>query len=165
MPEFMHDAHAWVAFSFVIFAAVAFMLGRRQVLAALDGHIAKVRHDIDTAAALRAEAQKLFDDYSNQHKDSAAESAKIIANAQTHAAEIRAQAQRELSEALERREQQLTQRLCRMEDAAVQDIKAYAADLVVKATAEIIADKMDEKTGLKLIDQSVNQLSGQLNAG
>ena len=39
--EWFHDAHVWVALSFVIFVVVAFVLGRKPVLARLDGRIAQ----------------------------------------------------------------------------------------------------------------------------
>ena len=49
-----------------------------------------------------------------------------------------------------------------MEQNAVQEIRAYAAELAVKATTEIIAKQMDKKTNENLIDQSIKNIARQL---
>ena len=63
---------------------------------------------------------------------------------------------------MKRREQQLEDRLRRAEETAVADIRAYAAELAVKATREIITDKMDDKTNARLVEDSVRRMAGQL---
>jgi F-type H+-transporting ATPase subunit b len=61
-----------------------------------------------------------------------------------------------------RKEEHLSQRLKRMEDGVKAEIQAYAAELAVKATAEIIASKLDHAANDRLIDQSIKSLAGQL---
>ena len=162
MNEILHDAHAWVALSFVIFAVLAFVVGRPRITAKLDERIATIRKDIDTAESLRTEAEILLATYTQKQQEATREAASIIKAAQEHAALIRQQATAELNETLQRREQQLQDRLQRQQASAVQEIRAYAAELAVKATAEIIADKMDEKTNAQLVEQSVKNVAGQL---
>jgi F-type H+-transporting ATPase subunit b len=162
MIEMLQDAHAWVAISFAIFAVLAFVLGRGKVLAKLDGRIAQIRREIETAESLRLEAQELLASYQRKQRDAVRDAETMVAAARQHAEQIRRHAGDELNETLNRREQQLEDRLRRMEQAAIQEIRAYAAELAVKATAEIIADKMDEKTNGQLVDQSMKQFTGQL---
>jgi len=91
-----------------------------------------------------------------------AEIKKDIETAAALRAEISRQADAERKELLKRREQQLTERLRRMEEAAIQEIRAYAADLAVKATTDIIAGKMDDKTNAKLVEQSTKQIAAKI---
>jgi F-type H+-transporting ATPase subunit b len=162
MMDFLQDAHAWVAISFVIFAVGGYVFGRKAVAAKLDGRIAAIRRDIDTAAALRAEAQALLSTFENKQREAAREVESMISHARQQADSIRRQAASDLEDAVRRREQQMADRLRRMEENTVADIRAYAADLAVKATAEIIADKMDEEVNAHLVEQSVKKIAGQL---
>jgi F-type H+-transporting ATPase subunit b len=163
MSELLQDVHIWVAISFVLFAVGLVKFGRKAFLGKLDARIAEIRKEIDTAAALRQEAQDLLTLYQRKQQDAEKEAQALIDNAKHHAAEIRKQADAEREDILRRREQQVEERLRRMEAAAVQEIRAYAAELAVKATTEIIAAKMDDKTNARLVEQSVKQLAGQLS--
>lgn len=161
--DFLHNSGVWVLFSFLIFAYVAWSKGRGALLGKLDARIAEIKREIDTASSLRIEAQDLLAQYQRKQRDAAKEAQTIVATAQKHAEDIKRQMEAELSETAKRREQQLQDRLRRMEEAAMADIRAYAAELAVKATAEIIAEKMDEKTNARLVDDSIKQVAGQLN--
>ena len=43
----------------------------------------------------------------------------------------------------------------------VNEIKAKTAQLAAQAARQIITEKLDEKTALKLVDQSVEQIAAQ----
>ena len=162
MTEYLQSSEVWVSFSFVIFVVGIFVLGRKPLFAKLDAKIAEVKKEIETATALRQEAQDLLALYQRKQQDAEKEARAIIENAKKHAVEIGQQADAERKELLKRREQQTEERLRRMEEAAIQEIRAYAADLAVKATTEIIAGKMDEQTNARLVEQSVKQVADQL---
>jgi F-type H+-transporting ATPase subunit b len=162
MGEMLQDPHIWVAISFVVFAIGLIKFGGKALLARLDAKIVEVKKEIETAAALRSEAQDLLNLYQRKQQDAEKEAQAIVANAKKHAAEISKQADAEREEILERREQQVSERLRRMEEAAIQEIRSYAADLAVKATTEIIAKKMDEQTNARLVEQSVKDVAKQL---
>jgi len=160
---FFQEATNWVLISFVIFAIGFWKFGLKLMLGKLDGRIEEIRKEIETAESLRIEAQELLAQYQRKQRDAAKEAEAIVASAQKHAAEIQKAAEAELNELIARKEAQLKDRLQRMEDVALQDIKSYAAELAVKATAEIIAKQMDEKTNARLVEQSIKTVSGQLN--
>lgn len=160
---FFQEATNWVLISFVIFAVGFWKFGLKLMLGKLDGRIEEIRKEIETAESLRIEAQELLAQYQRKQRDAAKEAEAIVASAQKHAAEIQKAAEAELNELIARKEAQLKDRLQRMEDVALQDIKSYAAELAVKATAEIIAKQMDEKTNARLVEQSIKTVAGQLN--
>ncbi len=158
----LQSSEVWVTFSFVLFVIGFITFGRKPILAKLDAKIAEIKKDIETAAALRAEAQELLALYQRKQQDAEREAQAIIENAKKHAAEISRQADEERRELLRRREHQLAERLRRMEETAKQEIRAYAADLAVKTAKDIIVGKMDDKTKAKLIEQSVKQVATKI---
>ncbi len=159
---FFNEATNWVLISFVIFAIGFWKFGLKALLGKLDGRIAEIRKEIETAESLRVEAQELVAQYQRKQRDATREAEAIIAAAQKHAAEIQNHAESELNEMVARKEAQLRDRLKRMEEVALNDIKSYAAELSVKATAEIIAKQMDQATNDRLIEQSIKSIASQL---
>lgn len=161
--ELLHHTSTWVLFSFLIFVVMIIKLGKTKFMELLDGRIKQIREEINTAESLRIEAQELLAQYQRKHRDAMKDAEKIIAHAKENAEESRKLAEAQLEATLERREQQLKDRIARMEQNAVQEIQSYAAELAMNAAAEIISEKLDKKTGEKLIDQSIRSLAGQIH--
>ena len=160
--EFLQDAQIWVLSSFLIFCFIIWKFAKDKVLGLLDKRIEDIRKEIETAESLRVEAQELLAQYQRKQRDAASEARVIIATAEKHAAQILADSETELAEIALRREQQLAARLKRMEQNAIQEIHAYAADLAIKATSEIITRQMDKKTNENLIQNSIKTIAGHL---
>src|ERR1700761_8289263 len=116
MTEYLQSTEVWVCFSFAIFVIAGFALGRGPIVAKLDAKIAEVKKEIETATALRQEAQDLLALYQRKQQDAEKEARAIIENAKKHAIEIGQQADAERKELLKRREQQTEERLRRMEE-------------------------------------------------
>lgn len=157
------DPTLWVAFSFVVFIALAFKLGRASVLKVLDERIDAVRHDLATAEKLKIEAQTMLAEYQHKQLDAAREAEQLINEARKNAARLQQQAEEDFTATMARREDMMKERILRMEDAAMNDIRRYAAELAISATTQIIAEKMDEKSAERLADSSIGKLSGHLN--
>lgn len=157
------DPYLWIVLSFILFVYILWRFAKDKFLALLDKRIEGIRKEIETAESLRIEAQELLAQYQRKQRDAAQEADQIIENAQNHAKRIRKQAEAELEETMARREEQLKERLQRMEENAIQEIQAHAAALAVQATAGIIMDKLDKKTGDALLEQSIKNVSAQVN--
>ncbi len=160
---FFTDPAIWVAVSFTIFAIAAFVFGRKILFKTLDDKIAAIRNEIVTAENLRNEAQKLLIEYEAKQKAAQSEAQKMIENAKIQAADLHKRADQELTETMARRESMLKERIQRMEETAVDDIRRYAADLAISATAEIIAQKLDQASASRLTDASIRKVSENLN--
>ena len=163
MEQLLHDTNFWVLISFTLFVVLVFKSAKTAILGKLDGRIAQIRTDIATAENLRVEAQDLLAQYQRKQRDAQNEAEAIIANARNHAAEIRKTAETDLHEMIDRKEKQLTDRLKRMEDSAKAEIRAYASELAVKATAEIIANRLDDAGNARLVDQAIKTLPSNMN--
>lgn len=163
MEQLIQDTNIWVLVSFLLFAVIILRLGKGAFLGKLDGRIAEIRADIETAEKLRAEAQELLSNYQVKKRDAAEEAQQIIAKAKLTAEDINKQAKLDLEEMLSRKEAQLAERLKRMEEAAKAEIQAHAAELAIKATAEIIAASLDAESNSRLVDMTIQSLPKELN--
>ena len=159
----LSDPTIWVVFSFVIFAALAFVFGRKSVTGMLDTQIDKIRNDISSAEKLRAEAEALLTQHQTNLKNASVEADKIIARAKQQAADIRAQSEKEFNETMSRREVMLKTRIEQMERSAIDDIRRYAAEMAITATTEIISQKMTKQSANNLVDNSIDQIATKLN--
>ncbi len=163
MLELFQDTGTWVLLSFCIFAVFAYKKGKDKFIAMLDDRIMTVRKEIETAESLRIEAQELLAQYERKQKDARQEAERIVKTAKEHAIKIKKQAEIDLEETMVRREQQLETRLHRMEEDAIQEIRSHAAELSVRATLEIINEKLNKTANNKLIDATIKNIEGQLN--
>ncbi len=161
--DFYNDANAWVALSFVLFLLLIWFKGRKGIVGVLDRKIAEIRTEIDTAQALRDEAQKLFDDYEQKHQQALREAEHVIRTAEKQAEQIRKQAEENINETVRLREKQLGERIDRMKQSAVEEIQRYAADLAIKATAGIIAESLDKNAQDRLIEQTIANVGKNFN--
>lgn len=153
------DPYFWVTLSFIGFLCLFFKFGKGPLLGKLDARIEEIRKEIATAESLRIESQELLAQYQRRQREAAKEAQAIVDNARKSAAQITKQAEADMMATLKRREQQTEDRLRRMEEDALQEIRSYAAELAVKATAEIIAKKIDGSLSERLIDDSIKQVA------
>lgn len=158
-----HDTGIWVAISFLIFAIIAFKLGRKSILNGLDARINEVKDEIDTAERLRVEAQELLAQYQRKQRDAEKEAQEIISRAKKQAETMAKTSEAELNETIARREIQLTERLKRLEENAISEIQNYATDIAVAATTDIITQTLDTKTNADLNEKTISALPQNLN--
>lgn len=151
----LHDTNAWLAASFIIFCIVLWKMGKNKIIQALDARIANIKNEIETAQNLRDEAEALLEQYKAKKEAAEKEAAHILEEAKKSAYNIKNSAERELKESLKRKEKQLEDRIKRIQQEAMNEIQAYAADLAIKTTREIIAENLDAKANEKLIDAAI----------
>ena len=161
--DFLYDTNLWLGLSFLIFLFICYRFGRDAILNILDTRIHDIKNELENAESLRIEAQEMLAQYQRKHRDAIQEAEKIIANAEKHASEIRKNAEQNLAENLKQREKHLQDRLRRMEEETIQEIREYAANLAIQATAEIIAEKMNKQTSDQLIDESIQAVAQKIH--
>jgi F-type H+-transporting ATPase subunit b len=160
LTEQLHDSHFWVLVSTLIFVAVAVWKGKEPLLRMLDLRTARIKSDLEQAAQLRAEAEKLLADMQRQHRDAMQTSQKIIDTAKETAARLEAESAAKMKDSLARREAQLLERISRAEAAAVQELRDQAADLAAKSAELLLHDAMSKRGG-KLIEEAIAGISAK----
>ena len=149
----------WVLFSFVLFVALVWFKGRKAIMGALDSKIDIIRSEVETARTLRTDAERLFQDYETKFLEATHQAEQIVRNAEAQAADLRKKADADLANAIKMREKQMEERIGRMKQSAMEDMRRYAADLAIQATAGIITEKLDKATRDQLIDQAIKDIS------
>ncbi|MEK9573226.1 MAG: F0F1 ATP synthase subunit B [Alphaproteobacteria bacterium] len=153
------DEGAWVALGFAIFVILVWKKAGAALREMLDARSDKIRTELEEAEALRKEAKAQLDSFKGLKKEAEEEAKNIIANANLAAKRIRENAASKAEENIARREAQAAEKIKASEAAMVGEIKAKTAHLAAQAARQIITDKLDEKTALQLIDQSVEQIA------
>jgi F-type H+-transporting ATPase subunit b len=122
---------------------------------ALDAKIAGIRAQLDEAAALRAEAEQLKAEYEARSAASEGEAAAMLERARGEADAIRAKAETDAAALVERRTRMAEDKIAAEERAALQQLRATAAEAAAKAAARIIAERHDAGSDKALVDHAI----------
>jgi len=112
---------------------------------ALDKQIDLIRKQLDEAEALRKEAEALKAEYEKKAK---AEADAMLAKAKADAEAL-----------VERRGRMAEEKIAAEERAAVDQLRATAANAARLAAGQLIADRLDDKGDKALVDQAISDLS------
>jgi len=157
-PEF------WVLVAFVIFFV---LFGRRMwaiVAGALDGRAAAIRAELDEAARLREEAEKMLRDAQEAREAALAEARDVLARSHEEAARVTREAEAEAHASAKRREKMALDRIAAAEKAVVVEVRQLAADLAVQAAREVISATLSADQDAVLVDEAIAGLPRALRA-
>lgn len=158
-------AEGWVYTGVAIFIVLAVVVFKAPSLIAkaLDDRIAGVKKQLDEAAILRAEAEKLLADAQAAKAAAESEAAAIRARAQTEAADLVKASEAAASDAIARRTAAAASRIAAAERTATAELKAEVAAQVTKAAAAIIAARADKDLQTRLTDEAIAGLDRRLH--
>jgi len=157
----MLDESAFVAIGFVIFVALAYKKIASAVADMLDQRSAAIRTQLEEAKTLREEAAAELAKYQKLQRDASKEAKNIIANAEAAAERIRQAAEERAKDSVARREAQANAKIKAAEEALLAELRNRAAMLASEAAATIIAEQLDAKASLKLVDDALAQISAR----
>jgi F-type H+-transporting ATPase subunit b len=150
---------AYVALSMIVVIAGMLWVGVPKLIAgALDSRIAGIRKQLDQAKALRAEAEKLRDDYARKASEADKEVAVLRASAERQAQEIVEKAKADAAALIERHKVIAGEKIASAERAAIDELRARVATAAAEAARELIADKHGEAADRKLADEIIGSL-------
>ncbi|WP_335341004.1 MULTISPECIES: F0F1 ATP synthase subunit B [Sphingomonas] len=121
----------------------------------LDSKIAAIRAQLDEAAELRKEAEALKAEYQARFAAADQETAAMLERARHEADSIRAKAESDAAQLVERRTRMAEDKIAAEERAALQQLRATAADAAAKAAGRIIAERHDAGADKAIIDQAI----------
>lgn len=122
---------------------------------ALDTRIADIREQLDQAAKLRAEAEALRDEYVRKGKEAAVEIKAMREAAEHQASEIVEKAKRDSAALIARRRAMAESKIASAERAAIEEVRARAAQAAALAAGGLIAKQHDAEADRKLVDQTI----------
>ena len=148
----------WVAVGFVVFVALVW----RKVGATLGGMIddrsAKISANLEEAQALRDEALGELKNYQRLHREAADEAKAIVKAAEVTAESIRETAEKKAAIAAKRREEQADAKIKAAEASMLAELRNRAASLSIATATEIISSKLNDETGLVLVDKATAEI-------
>ena len=162
--EMLHEPELWVAVGFalviilLVWKGVPGMIGKM-----LDQRAAVISAELEEAKRLRAEAAALLADYQKRAKGAEAEARSIVAAATEEAAQFAKESRAALEAQIARRAAAAQEKIAQAEAAALNEIRALAADAAVGAAQKLITARLDEKRASGLIADSIKGLGDKLN--
>jgi F-type H+-transporting ATPase subunit b len=152
-PGFFVALAMLVVFAIMLKARVPALIAK-----ALDSRIASIREQLDEAARLRAEAEALRDEYIRKGKEAAVDIKAMKEAAERQAAEIVDNAKRDSAALIARRKAMAEGKIAAAERAAVEEVRARAAQAATAAAAALIARQHGAEADSKLIDEAISGL-------
>ena len=162
--ELLHEGEFWVAVGFVLVIALLLWKGVPAMVGKmLDDRAAVIAGELNEARRLREEALALLQDYQKRAAGAEAEAQSIITDARAQAERYGAESRANLKSQIERRAQAAQDKIAQAESAAMNEIRALAANAAAGAAEKLIAARMDEKRAATLIEGSIKNLGAKLN--
>jgi F-type H+-transporting ATPase subunit b len=158
------NATAWVALAMLV--VIGIMVWKKVPAAisrALDKKIAAIREQLDEAKQLRAEAEALKAEYEAKAAQAGEEARVMVERARHEADGIVEQARTDAVALVERRARMAEDKIGAAERAALDEVRAKAADMATAAAAQLIAQQHDEKADRAMIDRTIADLGTRLN--
>ena len=152
----------WVALAMIV--VIAIMIWKKVPAAigkALDSKIELIRNQLAEAESLRKEAEALKAEYEARAASVEKDREALLERARHDAADIVAKAKTDAEALIKRRTRMAEDKIAAEERAAVEQLRATAADAATKAAARLIAERHDAATDAKLVDQAIKEIAAR----
>jgi len=162
--ELLHEGEFWVAVGFVLVIVLLVWKGAPGMIARmLDARAAAIDAELEEARRLNAEAAALLNEYRERATGAEAEAEAILANARAEAARFAEESRKALAAQIDRRTLAARDKITQAEAAALNEIRALAADAAIAAAQKLIVARLDEARAGKLIEGAIKDLGDKLN--
>jgi F-type H+-transporting ATPase subunit b len=162
-PTFLgQNAGGWVAIAMLaVFALLLWKKVPAAIGRALDSKIALIRNQLAEAESLRKEAEALKAEYEQKAASVDKDREALLERAKYEADEIVAKAKTDAEALIGRRTKMAEEKIAAEERAAIEQLRASAAEAATKAAAKLIAERHDASTDAKLVDQAIKEISAR----
>lgn len=148
--------------SLVLLAIVLRKPFKEKVLGALDSRAEKIRQELDEAQRLHEEAKAMLAKYQRQLHEGEKLAEEIVARAETERQRMEKRMRDDLHTLTERRTQQAVDRIAQEETRALAEVRARAADLAVRATREVMTERLSGEQAGKLMQGAIEEVTRKL---
>jgi F-type H+-transporting ATPase subunit b len=142
----------------IVFGLMIWKKVPAAIARALDQKMAGIREQLAEAEALRKEAEALKAEYEAKAAAAEAEAAAMVERARHESDALLAKAREDAEALVERRTRMAEDKIAAEERAAVQQLRAAAADTATKAAARLIADRLDTQADAAMVDAAISEI-------
>lgn len=159
--EIAKESEVWVAAGFILLLGFLLFYVRvpRMVAKMLDDRAGVIAKELDEAKRLREEAAAVLASYVAKASQAETEAARIVADAKDEAERFAKETRVQLRQQIERRAQIARDKIEQAETAALDEIRALAADKAAAAAEKLITDHLDAGRSDALVEQSIKDFS------
>lgn len=125
------------------------------ITSGLDAKIAEIKHQLDEAKQLRAEAEALRNDYSAKIANAEKDAAAMIEHARHEAEGLIAKAASDSDAMIVRRQKMAEDKIGAAERGAVDELRAKAANVAASAARGLISEQHGSVADKKLVDEAI----------
>ena len=153
-------APAWISLAIIVVIAILIWKKVPQAVGgALDSKIKLIRDQLAEAESLRKEAEALKAEYEAKSASADKDREALLERARHDAVEIVAKAKSDAEALIQRRTRMAEEKIAAEERAAIEQLRAAAADAATKAAERLIGERHDAATDAKLVDQAIKQIA------
>lgn len=149
----------WIALAMIaVFAIMIWKKVPAAIAKALDKKIDAIREQLAEAESLRKEAEELKAEYAAKAEAAESDAAAMVERARHEADGLIAKAREDAEALVERRSKMAEEKIAAEERAAIQQLRAAAAEAATRAAARLIAERVDATADSGLIDEAIQGL-------
>ncbi|NBX03222.1 MAG: F0F1 ATP synthase subunit B [Alphaproteobacteria bacterium] len=153
----------WVSVAFVAFIVLAYKKVSTLLVKALDDRSEKIRVELETARALRAEAEAVLAEYKQKQAEYLKEAEAMLARARSDADAMSAHAEKELKAALDERTKNALEKIAQEEMSAVAEVRAHVVDMALSAARDTISKQMTAPAQEKLLAAALSDIERKVH--
>lgn len=151
-----------VIVSFSIFIIIAYRLGYRQSMKALDDKIAVIRQALEDAATAKEAALQAMSEERRRHADIEREVDLTISRAEEQALSQRHQTFQDLDTLVKKRHQEAERMIDRFHEEAIKTLQAEATAATLAAFESLVETEFSATQHETLNEQSITKIAAQL---
>lgn len=157
-------AETWVGVGLLIFLGIVIFVAKapKMVAAQLDAKRDAIQNDLDEAARIRAEAERLLAELKAERVEAEKQVRDMLASAEEQARAYEADAKARLEESLARRQQLAERKIANAEAQAEAEVRATAVDLAARMAEQVLADRLSGAKSDPLVDRAIPLIAEKL---
>ncbi len=160
----LYNTNYVVLLAFLLFVGVLVYLRVPGLLMGLlDARAEGIRDELNEAKALREEAQTILASYERKQREVQEQANRIVEQAKKEAEIAAAKAIADLNASIERKLDAAQDQIASAQASAVKEVRDTAIQVAVEAAGEVIAKKMSDAEGNKLIDVAIATVGDKLH--
>ncbi len=158
------QAETWVGVGLLIFLGIVIFVAKapQMIAGQLDAKRDTIQHDLDEAARIRAEAERLLAELKAERVEAEAQVRGMLAAAEEQARAYEAEAKVRLEESLVRRQMLAERKIANAEAQAEAEVRAAAVDLAARMAETVLADRLAGAKSDPLVDRAIPLIAEKL---
>ena len=149
----------WSVVTFLLLLVVLKKVAWGPIISALEQRENDIKDALNAAEEAKKEAEKVSNDYEKSIEDAQKQSQKIITASKEAAEKVKAKIEHEASTKAETMLNDAKVQINAEKENAINEIKAIAVDLSIKAASKVIEKNVDNDDNRKLVNDAIAEVS------